>query len=52
VILTTQNRPGVFLEVADMKKFQAAMDSEEGKKAMKEDGLKINTMRMLIEFTP
>jgi len=44
--------PGVFLEVADMKKFQAAMDSEEGKKAMKEDGLKIHTMRMLIEFAP
>lgn len=43
---------GVLLEVADMKSFQASLESEEGKKAMAEDGLKFETMRMLSEFTP
>jgi hypothetical protein len=43
---------GIFADVADMKKFHAVLASEEGKKAMAEDGLKIETMRMLTEFTP
>jgi len=28
------------------------LQSDEGKKAMREDGLKVETMRMLVEFTP
>jgi hypothetical protein len=28
------------------------MDSDEVTKAMAEDGLKLDTMRMLVEFTP
>jgi hypothetical protein len=43
---------GIFAEIADMKKFQDVMASEEGKRAMAEDGLKVETMRMLTEFTP
>jgi hypothetical protein len=46
------NNSGVLLEVSDMDKFRAALASPEGQKAMAEDGLKIETMRMLTEFTP
>lgn len=42
----------VLLEVPDMAKLQALLDSEEGKKAMAEDGLKIDTIRVMDEFTP
>jgi hypothetical protein len=47
-----KNYTGVFVEASDMAKFHAALESEEGKKAMAEDGLKLETMRMLNEFTP
>ena len=47
-----KNHTGVIIEAADMSKFHAAIESEEGKKAMAEDGLKLETMRMLSEFTP
>jgi hypothetical protein len=43
---------GLLLEISDMAKFQALLDSDEGQKAMREDGLKVDTMRMLLEFTP
>ena len=46
------NSTGVLFEVSDMKKFQAALASNEMKQAMAEDGLKVETMRMLVEFTP
>jgi hypothetical protein len=46
------NSTGVLLEVPDMEKFQALMDSDEAKQAMAEDGLKVETLRMLVEFTP
>jgi len=39
-------------EIPDMAKFQEFLQSEEGKRAMREDGLKVETMRMLVEFTP
>jgi hypothetical protein len=35
-----------------MAEFHELLQSEEGKKAMREDGLKVGTMRMLVEFTP
>ncbi len=46
------NATGLIVEIPDMAKFQALLDSDAGKQAMKEDGLKVETMRMLVEFTP
>ena len=46
------NSTGVIFEVPDMEKFQSFMESDELKKAMSEDRLKIDTLRMLAEFTP
>ena len=46
------NSTGLLWEVSDMEKLQAFMDSDEAKKAMAEDGLKAETLRMLVEFTP
>ena len=43
---------GLILEIPDMAKFQALLRSDEGQKAMREDGLKVDTIRMLVEFTP
>lgn len=46
------NATGVMVEIPDMAKFQALLQSDEGQKAMREDGLKADTMRMLVEFVP
>lgn len=46
------NNTGLILEVEDMDRFKALLASGEGKKAMADDGLKVETMRMLVEFTP
>jgi hypothetical protein len=46
------NATGVMAEIPDMTAFQELLKSAEGQKAMKEDGLKVETMRMLVEFTP
>ncbi len=46
------NSTGVMAEISDMSKFEALLQSEEGQKAMQEDGLNVETMRMLVEFTP
>ena len=35
-----------------MVQFQSFMESDEAKKAMEEDGLKVDTIRVLSEFTP
>jgi len=43
---------GLILEISDMEKFQAASGSDEMKQAMAEDGLKVETLRTLVEFTP
>ena len=43
---------GVILDIPDMAKCQAFLESAEAKKAMADDGLKLETMRMLVEFTP
>ncbi len=43
---------GLILEVPDMKQFQAFMQSDEARKAMGEDGVKPETLRILSEFTP
>ncbi|MDH3650595.1 MAG: hypothetical protein OEQ53_13010 [Saprospiraceae bacterium] len=46
------NSTGLILEVPDMERFQSFLTSEEVKKAMGEDRLKVETMRILSEFTP
>ena len=46
------NLTGLIFEVSDMEKFQAALASDEMKQAMAEDGLKVETLRMLVEFMP
>jgi hypothetical protein len=46
------NATGIMAEIPDMAKFQELLQSAEGQKAMQEDGLKVETMRMLVEFTP
>ena len=46
------NSTGLIFEVSDMEKFQAALASDELKQSMAEDGLKVETLRMLVEFTP
>jgi hypothetical protein len=46
------NATGVMAEIPDMARFQELLQSDEGRRAMREDGLKVDTMRMLVEFTP
>ena len=46
------NLTGLLLEVPDVERFKAFLDSDAGRKAMQEDGLKVDTIRMLTEFTP
>ena len=46
------NATGVLAEIPDMAKFEQLLQSDEGKNAMREDGLKAETLRMLVEFTP
>jgi len=46
------NATGVLAEIPDMAKFQELLASADGQRAMREDGLKVDTMRMLIEFIP
>ena len=46
------NLTGLLLEVPDLGQFKAFLETEEGKTAMKEDGLKVDTLRVLTEFTP
>jgi hypothetical protein len=43
---------GLILEIPDMAKCQALLESDVAKKAMQEDGLKVETLRMLVEFIP
>jgi len=46
------NATGVMAEIPDMAKFEEFLQSDEGQRAMREDGLKVETMRVLVEFTP
>ena len=43
---------GLILEVPDLAAFQALLASPAGQQAIREDGLKVDTMRMLVEFVP
>lgn len=46
------NATGLIFEVPDMEAFHSLLQSEEGQQAMKQDGLKLESIRMLTEFTP
>jgi len=46
------NLTGLIVDVPDMDKLMAMMNTDEGKKAMAEDGLKVETIRILSEFVP
>jgi hypothetical protein len=46
------NATDVMVEIPDMEKFQELLQSDESQKTMREDGLKVETMRRLVEFTP
>ena len=43
---------GLILEIPEMAAFEALLKSDEGQRAMRQDGLKVETMRVLVEFTP
>ncbi len=46
------NVTGLIFEVPDMDRFQSFMASEEVARAMEEDRLKVETVRVLSEITP
>lgn len=46
------NSTGLLFEIPDMAKFDELLQSAAGQKAMEEDGLKLDTLRVLLEFTP
>ena len=46
------NMTGVLAEIPDMAQFEKLLQTDEGKTAMREDGLKADTLRVLVEFTP
>lgn len=46
------NTTGLILDVPDMGEFQTFMASDEAKKAMQEDGLKADSIRIMSEFRP
>ena len=46
------NLAGLIFTIPDMSAFDALLASPEGKRAMDEDGLKLETLRVLTEFSP
>ena len=46
------NSTGLILSIPDMSAFEALLASPDGKRAMDEDGLKLETLRVLTEFSP
>ena len=49
---TNPNVTGLIMEVPDVAQLKSFLESAEGKKAMAEDGLKVETLQILSEFTP
>lgn len=43
---------GIMAEIPDLQSFLAFLQSAAGQQAMREDGLKVETLRLLVEFTP
>ncbi len=46
------NATGILADIPDMAAFQELLQSDEGQKAMREDGLTVETLRVLVAFTP
>ena len=46
------NQTGILAEIPNMDEFMSMLETDEGKKAMAEDGLKQETIKILTEFTP
>ena len=46
------NSAGLIFTIPDMAAFDALLASPDGKRAMDEDGLKLETLRVLTEFSP
>jgi len=46
------NLVGLILEIPDLEQFKEFLETDEGQAAMREDGLKVETMKMLVEFNP
>ena len=46
------NSTGLIFDVPDIDQFNSFMGSDEAKVAMGEDGLKVETLKVLAEFTP
>jgi len=46
------NCTGVILEVSDLAQFLAVAQSDEMRKNAEEDGVKLDTLQILVEFTP
>lgn len=46
------NHCGLIAEIPEVAKFQAFLQSPAGQQTMREEGLKVETIRMLLEFTP
>jgi len=50
--LNNHNSTGVLFDIPDMTAFETFLETDEVKQAMAEDGLQLDTFRMLTEFTP
>ncbi len=50
--VNNHNSVGVLFDIPDMTAFETFLETDEAKQAMAEDGLKLETFRMLTEFTP
>ena len=46
------NSTGVLFDIPDITAFETFLETDENKQAMAEDGIKVETLRMLTEFTP
>jgi len=46
------NATGIMADIPDMAAFKELLESDAGQRAMSDDGLKVETMRVLLEFTP
>jgi len=46
------NNTGLIIDVPDIETWKQVLSTDVGQKAMAEDGLKVDTLRMLAEFTP
>ncbi len=51
-VLDNPDATGLMLDIPEMEKFKELLPFDERTRAMREGGLKVETMRMLVELTP